>query len=53
MSTRQFLNFSTLKDDVVYTVKTVQRLYDDGSEYYKYLITVVAPDEPALYYMTI
>src|SRR6218665_3013084 len=53
MSTRQFLNFSTLKEDVVYTVKTVQRLYDDGSEYYKYLITVVAPDEPAMYYMAI
>jgi len=43
MSTRKFLNFSTLKEDVVYTaVKTVQRLYDDSVEYYTYLITVSA-----------
>ena len=34
-------------------MKTVQRPYDDGLEYYKYLITVVAADEPATYYMTI
>src|SRR6218665_951425 len=53
MSTRQFLNFSTLKEDVVHTVKTVQRLYDDSAEYYMYLITVVAPDDPLQYYMTI
>jgi len=50
MSTRQFLNFSTLKEDVVCTVKTVQRLYDDCAEY---LITVSAPDDNAIYYMTI
>src|SRR6218665_3760200 len=53
MSTREFLNFSTLKEDVVYTVKTVQRLYDEGLEYYKCLITVAAQDEPETYYMTI
>ena len=53
MRTREFLNFSTLKEDVVYTVKTVPRLYDDSAEYYIYLITVVAPDDPSQYYMTI
>src|SRR6218665_1471274 len=53
MSTRQFLNFSTLKEDVVYTVKTVQRLYDDSAEYYIYLITVAAPDDPSQHYMII
>ena len=53
MSTREFLNFSTLKEDVVYTVKTVQRLYNDSAEYYIYLITVSAPDDPSQYYLTI
>jgi len=53
LSSRQFLNFSTLKEDVVYTVKTVQRLYDDSAEYYIYLITIATPDDPSQYYMTI
>src|SRR6218665_3274747 len=53
MSTREFLNFSTLKEYIVYTVKTVQRLYDDSAEYYIYLIIVAAPDDPSQYYMTI
>ena len=53
MSTRQFLNFSTLKEDVVYTVKTTQRLYDEGLEYYIYLITVSAPDNPEMHYLAI
>jgi len=38
---------------VVYTAKTVQRLCDDSAEYYIYLITVSAPDDPSQYYMTI
>src|SRR6218665_1607146 len=29
------------------------RLCDDGAEYYIYLITVAAPDDPSPYYMTI
>src|SRR6218665_2260088 len=35
-----------------YTVKTVQRLYDDSAEYYIYLITVAAPDDSTTYYKT-
>src|SRR6218665_1378650 len=49
MSTREFVDFQTLEEDVVYTVKTIQYLF--GSAGYFYLITVDTPGKSA-HYMT-
>src|SRR6218665_2586344 len=50
MSTREFVDFQTLEEDVVYTVKTVQYIFDSAE--YLYLITVDTPGK-STHYMTI
>ena len=50
MSTCEFVDFQTLEEDVVYTVKTMQYLF--GSAGYFYLITVDTPGK-STHYMTI
>jgi len=50
MSTREFVDFQTLEENVVYTVKTMQYLF--GSAGYFYLITVDTPGK-STHYMTI
>jgi len=50
MSTREFVDFQTLEEDVVYTVKTMQYLF--GSAGYFYLITVDTIGK-STHYMTI
>ena len=54
MSTREFVDFQTLEEDVVYTVKTMQYLFGSAGSIYSgfYLITVETPGKSA-HYMTI
>src|SRR6218665_1335835 len=52
MSTREFVDFQTIEEDVVYMVKTMQYLFGSAGYFYLDLITVDTPGKSA-HYMTI